>query len=1277
MPALDEKMPCCVSSANPFTRRTLVQIQQISSFESLKRAIAGAFTLLLLCILPALGMAQGQLPTQWIYSPINFTDGITYSPDGTLLAICGQGGIQIFNVSTGKVVSCIQEPSSYTVYSLAFTKDGKTLAVGSTVLELRSVATGSVLTTFKTAEYAVLSIAFSPDGTLLAAGGFMPSGVNDDTNGVLEVWNVSSGKLAATLNTGASGQQGAVRSVQFSPDGKTLADGGVVLDAPNSRLVGVAELWNVATFKLTATLDTISKETYHSVNSVAFSPDGKTLATAGSRQSGVQYGLLELWNASSGALITDLTDSVPNTYYSCAYSSDGKTLVVGGGDVEIWDVASGTMTFGRAQTCAAVALSPDGKTLAAGGNQLELWNVKTGAQTSILNTALDYLVASVAFSPDGKSLATAGTFSNPDTGYDGGVLALWESTTGKQIAVLPTLITQNVFCVAYSPDGKLLAVSGQSYGQDSTIGVVELWNTSTQVKVATLKTGVSDSVDAVAFSPDGKTLALGGYSLNQVAELWDVPSATLIGPVSPSNYYGITSLAFSPDGKTLALGGPGSGSGSVAGTLELWNVATRSKIRSFATSTYVSITSLAFSPDGTMLADGGTTSVDSNFNYFGIVEVWNTSTGGRVATPTLSTGTGTINSVAFLPDGSALVAAGNNFQEFSTTSFGPLAYYSSYNSNGVSCLSFSATGGLYAYGTVEIGQVIVGSTSGLTAVPISGLTLSPTTVVGGAGSTGTVTLTKAAPTGGSPVRLASSLSSVVVPATVTVASGATTATFAITTQAVASNTSAVITATSGNTKATATLAVTFVSVSGISLSPTTLQGGASSTATVTLTAAAPTGGIPVGLSSNNVSAKVPSSVTVAAGATTATFIVSTTGVNSQTTVTISTGGTSSKSATLTITPAALTSIVISPSSVVGGNQSSGNVSLTGPAGPGGTTVTLSSTGASLSMPSTVTIGAGNVAATFAIGTFGGNTQTSSTVTAALGSVSKTGTLIITVATLSNVTLNPTIVSGGLSSTGTVYLNGAAGSNSVKVSLISNNAAATVPSSVVISAGQGSASFTVKTVSVPAQKVATITAKVVSHTVTASLTITPPSLYSVTLNPTAVAGGANSTGTVTLNRAAPSGGMAVKLASSIKSATVPASVTVASGKTTASFTVKSLAVSTQQTATITATLNSQSQTAKLIINAPVVASVKVNPTSVKGGKSSTGTVTISSAAPASGMSISLKSSSASATLQSLIVIAAGKTSATFTVKTTAVTTQTTATITATSGPIAKTATLTIT
>jgi hypothetical protein len=288
--------------------------------------------------------------------------------------------------------------------------------------------------------------------------------------------------------------------------------------------------------------------------------------------------------------------------------------------------------------------------------------------------------------------------------------------------------------------------------------------------------------------------------------------------------------------------------------------------------------------------------------------------------------------------------------------------------------------------------------------------------------------------------------------------------------------------------------------------------------------------------------------------------------------------------------------------------------------------------------------------------------------------------------LSSLSLNPTTVTGGNSSTGTVTLSGRAPAGGATVALSSSNtAAATVPSSVTVAAGATTATFTVSTSAVAASTTVTISATYSGATRSASLNVTPaspppPTLSSLSLNPTSVTGGNSSTGTVTLSGAAPAGGATVALSSSnTPAATVPSSVTVAAGATTATFTVSTSAVAASTTVTIFATYRGATRSASLTVTPappppPTVSSLTLNPANVFGGQSSTGTVTLTGPAPAGGAQVFLSSSNGAATVPSSVIVPAGATSTTFTVNTSFVLISTSATISASYNGTTRTATL---
>ena len=320
-------------------------------------------------------------------------------------------------------------------------------------------------------------------------------------------------------------------------------------------------------------------------------------------------------------------------------------------------------------------------------------------------------------------------------------------------------------------------------------------------------------------------------------------------------------------------------------------------------------------------------------------------------------------------------------------------------------------------------------------------------------------------------------------------------------------------------------------------------------------------------------------------------------------------------------------------------------------------------------------------AAFTVATGVVSTSTTVTIRATYNGVSKTTSLTIVPASgLVGISMNPLSVPAGNTSTGTVTLSSSAPSGGAVVSLLSNNTAAVAPVNVTVNAGTSSGTFNVSTLAVGTATSGNIVGIYNGVNSTAPLTVNVGeqlAVASVTLTPPGVVGGSPSTGTVTLNGLAPAAGQAVTLSSNSSSATLQSPVFVTGFSNVATFTINTKAVSNTTNATISATLNG-TQTAVLAISPSFgLASVSLNPGSVVGGASSTGTVTLTAPAPGGGTVVSLSSNNAAALVPSSVMVNAGVLTATFTVTANAaVTSGTTATISATYGSGTQTAALVI-
>jgi hypothetical protein len=402
----------------------------------------------------------------------------------------------------------------------------------------------------------------------------------------------------------------------------------------------------------------------------------------------------------------------------------------------------------------------------------------------------------------------------------------------------------------------------------------------------------------------------------------------------------------------------------------------------------------------------------------------------------------------------------------------------------------NVNGGNCDYGPTPNGTVY---TEQLTGATLKAITFSPSTVAEGLSATATLTLSAPAPTGGVTINLNNSNpNAATVPANVTVAAGATTATFGVTTNTTALPTATTVSAELGGQLASATLNIVPY-LANLTLNPAAVPAGTATTGTLALNLPAPSGGLNVNLASNNAAASVPTSVKVAAGATSATFPVTTSStLTSEMDVAITaSNGVESTSGTLHIDPSgvAIKAFALSSGSVVGGNSTTGVVSLTGRVPAGGVVVSISNSNPGVaSAPTLLTFAAGKSTGYFVISTDLVSAATSTTLSVTLGTVTKTATLKIAPNGVSSLVLVPTSVKGGQeTAVGVVTLQYPA-AVATTVTITSNSAAAIPDTSIVIPAGQTTGQFYIDTAAVTATTTATITASANKVAVAAKLTV---------------------------------------------------------------------------------------------------------------------------------------------------------------------------------------------
>ncbi|PYR88862.1 MAG: hypothetical protein DMF84_26315 [Acidobacteria bacterium] len=612
---------------------------------------------------------------------------------------------------------------------------------------------------------------------------------------------------------------------------------------------------------------------------------------------------------------------------------------------------------------------------------------------------------------------------------------------------------------------------------------------------------------------------------------------------------------------------------------------------------------------------------------------------------------------------------------------------------------------------------------------ISSIDVDSPTVTGGAQATGMLQLYDPAPAGGLVAKLTAYHDRsqgldrtrtlpvpVSIPDLVNVPAGALSASFPIATSAVSDVMGVSLVATINGVGATGTISVAPADAGGpapmdVTVLPGIVTGGTSATGMVTLNQAAPAGGTVVALASTHPAvASVPASVTVPAGSRSATFSVTTSAVTTEMDVLLfaRSGGTT-WNRPFYVRPLnhlpKLTSMTISPGAVTGGNNSGGTLTFSGPI-PVGTwpalpdaVVRFSSSDPDVAalFPGDDYVVAGSTQHTFRIFTRGVPTTRNVTLTAYFDSTALSGVLTVgavTGVTVSSVGANVTTLRGGEGGVATVAL-GAAAPAPLLVTLSTNHPElfASLPKNVTVFTGSTTASFAfVTSKAVTSSTPVSLTAAYGASAASLGLTVNPPAaatppLIDVTVSPATVNSGTSSMGTVTLQSAAPSSGAVVQLFSSNAAASVPASVTVPAGAATATFPITTASVTATTTATISGLLRLSASTSLTVTpsnapppppGGPSLSSIALNPTSVTGGSASQGTATLTGAAPAGGAVVTLSSNNrAVASLPASVTVAAGATSANFSVTTTAVGASTLVTITGAFGGTTKTATLTVT
>ncbi len=546
---------------------------------------------------------------------------VAFSPDGKSIAAgLDDKTAKIWNISDGSLLKTFEGHTGY-VRSVAFSPDGTMLATGSgdKTANVWNISDGSIVTTVKGHTLLITAVLFSPDGQFIftgsADGTVRKTQISDGTmarafganwiydmalsadgntlvvynnglfnfrgNGEIIVWQVDNGKKLATIK-GGQRYGNDIRTIALSPDGKYIAAGWRDY---------TLKIWNVSNGEVKSTLEDLKPkgQLYYGYFTVAFSPDGNTVAMAGRN-------VIGLWNVSSGSMIKSVK---PNSeaVRGIALSPDGKTLAATEGIyVYLRQVLDGNPVPSQEEIegTGDIAFSPDGNSLAVGlwEQDAKIWPVSDkGVRQAFETEAKEWEVSGVAFSPDGTVLALGISPYIELRSVSDGSLIRTMNTGDSTFRTLTDL--------AFSGDGSMIA--------SAIYGTIKVF----RVEDGKLLKSYNQGGNYLAFSPDNSMIA--GGSGKGVIQIWKVPEEApllkLEEPVAEGEEepFGVSSLVFSPDGALIFAG-------YYDGTIRVWQVSDGTILKTWKPHSDT-ISGLIITTDGSMLISS---SYDGTIRFWGL-----------------------------------------------------------------------------------------------------------------------------------------------------------------------------------------------------------------------------------------------------------------------------------------------------------------------------------------------------------------------------------------------------------------------------------------------------------------------------------------------------------------------------------------------------------------------------------------------------------------------------------------------------------------------------------